>query len=40
VVAEEAPQAYKDIEEVVKVVCGAGLSKSVARMVPMAVIKG
>ncbi len=40
VVAEEAPQAYKDVDAVVEVVCGAGLSKKVARMVPLAVIKG
>ncbi|MCU0799447.1 MAG: RtcB family protein [Candidatus Thermoplasmatota archaeon] len=40
VVAEEAPQAYKDVDAVVEVVCGAGISKRVARMVPMAVIKG
>jgi tRNA-splicing ligase RtcB len=40
VVAEEAPQAYKDVDSVVEVVCGAGLSRRVARMVPMAVIKG
>jgi tRNA-splicing ligase RtcB len=40
VVAEEAPQAYKDVDSVVEVVCGAGMSKKVARMTPMAVIKG
>ena len=39
-VAEEAPQAYKDIDEVVGVVNGVGLSKKVARLVPLAVIKG
>jgi len=39
-VAEEAPQAYKDIEEVVKVVHNAGISKKVVRLVPLAVIKG
>lgn len=39
-VAEEAPQAYKDIEEVVNVVHNAGISKKVARLVPMAVVKG
>lgn len=39
-IAEEAPQAYKDIEEVINVVHNAGISKTVARLVPLAVIKG
>ncbi len=39
-IAEEAPQAYKDIEEVVGVVHNAGLSRKVARLAPLAVIKG
>lgn len=39
-IAEEAPQAYKDIDEVVEVVHQAGLSKKVARLTPLAVIKG
>jgi len=39
-IAEEAPQAYKDIEEVVGVVHNAGLSRKVARLTPLAVIKG
>jgi len=38
--AEEAPAAYKDIEEVIEVVHQAGLSEKVARLVPLAVIKG
>jgi tRNA-splicing ligase RtcB len=38
--AEEAPQAYKDIESVVEVVENAGLSTRVARLKPVAVIKG
>ncbi|MCM8829445.1 MAG: RtcB family protein [Candidatus Omnitrophica bacterium] len=38
--AEEMPDAYKDIDEVIKVVEGAGLSKKIARMAPVAVIKG
>lgn len=37
---EEAPQAYKDIDEVVRVVVAAGLAKVVARMLPLAVLKG
>jgi tRNA-splicing ligase RtcB len=40
VVSEEAPDAYKDIEAVIEVAHGAGLSKKVARMVPIAVVKG
>ena len=39
-VKEEAPQAYKDIDEVVRVVVDAGLARVVARMVPLAVLKG
>jgi tRNA-splicing ligase RtcB len=39
-IAEEAPQAYKNVDEVVEVVHKAGLSKKVAKLVPLAVIKG
>ena len=38
--AEEMPDAYKDIDEVVDTVHGAGLSKKVARLRPICVIKG
>jgi len=38
--AEEAPEAYKDVDSVVDVVHGAGIAKKVARLVPLAVIKG
>jgi tRNA-splicing ligase RtcB len=38
--AEEAPDAYKDVNEVVSVVHGAGISKKVCRMRPLGVIKG
>jgi tRNA-splicing ligase RtcB len=38
--AEEAPQAYKDVDRVIEVVHGAGIAKKVARLVPLAVIKG
>jgi tRNA-splicing ligase RtcB len=38
--AEEAPSAYKDVNEVVNVVHGAGISKKVCRMRPLGVIKG
>jgi tRNA-splicing ligase RtcB len=39
-VAEEQPSAYKDINDVVRVVHNAGLAKRVARMRPLGVIKG
>jgi len=39
-IAEEAPMAYKDVEQVVDVVHQAELSKKVARLIPLAVIKG
>jgi tRNA-splicing ligase RtcB len=38
--AEEAPQAYHDIEDVVQVTHAAGLAKKVARVRPLAVVKG
>ncbi|MGC2035736.1 MAG: RtcB family protein [Thermoplasmata archaeon] len=39
-VTEEAPGAYKNIEEVVRSAEGAGLTRRVARLVPLGVIKG
>ncbi len=39
-VVEEDPRAYKDIDEVVDVVAGARLAKKVAKVKPLAVIKG
>ncbi|MFZ5570419.1 MAG: RtcB family protein [Thermodesulfobacteriota bacterium] len=38
--AEEMPDAYKDIAEVVEVVHGAGISQKVARLRPLVVLKG
>ncbi len=38
--SEEAPQAYKDAQQVVNVVHNAGLAKLVARLRPIIVIKG
>jgi len=38
--AEEAPQAYKDVDAVVEVVSAAGIAEKVARLRPVAVIKG
>jgi len=39
-IAEEAPLAYKNIDNVVEVVHNGGLSRKVVRLVPLAVIKG
>lgn len=38
--AEEAPEAYKDVNQVVETVVGAGIARKVARLVPVAVVKG
>jgi tRNA-splicing ligase RtcB len=37
---EEAPEAYKDVDQVVDIVHTAGLSRRVARMKPLGVVKG
>jgi tRNA-splicing ligase RtcB len=37
---EEAPQVYKDIDEVVRVSHELGLARKIARLVPIAVMKG
>jgi len=39
-VAEELPEAYKDVSEVVGIVQRAGIGKIVARLKPLAVVKG
>ncbi len=39
-IAEEAPGAYKNIHDVIEVVHNAGLSNKIAKLVPLAVIKG
>ena len=39
-VAEEAPQAYKDVDEVIRVVAEAGIAVPVARLTPIGVLKG
>ena len=39
-IKEEAPGAYKDIDEVINIVVAAGLALPVARMRPLAVLKG
>jgi tRNA-splicing ligase RtcB len=38
--AEEAPKAYKDVDEVVETVSKAGIARKVARLRPVAVVKG
>ena len=38
--AEEAPEAYKDVDEVVDVVHQSGIARRVARLKPLVVIKG
>jgi tRNA-splicing ligase RtcB len=39
-IAEEAPLAYKDIENVVEIVAKAGLAVKVAQLRPLGVVKG
>jgi len=39
-IAEEAPEAYKDVNAVVAVCHGAGISRMVAKMRPLGVMKG
>jgi tRNA-splicing ligase RtcB (3'-phosphate/5'-hydroxy nucleic acid ligase) len=39
-ILEEIPEAYKDVDEVVEVVCRAGLARKAARLVPIGVLKG
>ena len=39
-IAEEAPGAYKDVERVVGAAIDAGINRAVARLRPVAVVKG
>ena len=39
-IAEEMPEAYKDVADVVNVVHGAGIAVKVAQLRPIGVIKG
>jgi tRNA-splicing ligase RtcB len=39
-VEEEISDAYKDVADVVDIVHGAGLARKVAKLVPLAVVKG
>jgi tRNA-splicing ligase RtcB len=38
--AEEAPQAYKNVDEVVEICHQTGIARKVARLKPLAVMKG
>ncbi len=40
VISEEAPEAYKNIDDVIDSVVGAGISRTVSRMTPIGVVKG
>jgi len=40
VMAEESPDAYKNVDDVVRITHNAGISKKVAKMVPLGVVKG
>ena len=40
IISEEAPDAYKDVDEVINLSNSAGLTKPIARLSPLAVIKG
>ena len=39
-IVEEAPGAYKNVDDVVRIADGAGISKLVARLRPIGVMKG
>ncbi|MDD4221686.1 MAG: RtcB family protein, partial [Candidatus Methanomethylophilus sp.] len=39
-VLEEAPAAYKNVNEIIEVVCAAGLTAKVAKLTPVGVVKG
>ena len=39
-VHEEVPEAYKDVADVVDIVVGAGISRKIAKMCPICVVKG
>ncbi len=40
IISEEAPAAYKDIDDVIESVVNAGISRKVTRMIPLGVVKG
>ena len=38
--SEEAPQAYKEVSDVVDIIDSVGIAKKVAKLSPIAVVKG
>ena len=38
--SEEAPEAYKDVDDVIRLTAESGLARPVARLKPLIVIKG
>jgi len=40
VLSEEAPDAYKDVDQVIRLTTDAGLARPVAKLRPFCVIKG
>jgi tRNA-splicing ligase RtcB len=39
-ISDEAPEVYKDIDEVIRVTVDAGICKKIARLMPIGVILG
>jgi tRNA-splicing ligase RtcB (3'-phosphate/5'-hydroxy nucleic acid ligase) len=40
IIVEEMPDAYKNIDDVIRVMCGAGITTPVAKVIPLGVVKG
>ncbi len=40
IISEEAPEAYKDVDDVINSVVSAGITRKVAKMIPKGVVKG
>jgi tRNA-splicing ligase RtcB (3'-phosphate/5'-hydroxy nucleic acid ligase) len=39
-ILDESPQAYKDVDQIIESVTGAGLARVVAKCKPLAAVKG
>ncbi|GIP35368.1 hypothetical protein J2TS4_45780 [Paenibacillus sp. J2TS4] len=39
-ILDESPQAYKDVDQIIESVVGAGLAQVVAKCKPLATVKG
>jgi tRNA-splicing ligase RtcB len=39
-ISEEAPEAYKDVDEIAEIMHSAGIATKVTRLTPIVVIKG